>query len=117
MSQGVIRSLKGYSMGLSGWKLIEAIEKNKPLAEFSILHAIQILDIAWCKVTAQTVGNCFAKAEISKEKLAEALLDTDNPFKDLQDWLDKLADRCPKFFPEGATKNNILSVDDSVYQH
>ena len=47
MSQGVLRSLKGYSMGLSGWKLIEAIEKNKPLAEFSILHAIQILDIAW----------------------------------------------------------------------
>ena len=33
-------------MGLSGWKLIEAIEKNKPLAEFSILDAIQILDVA-----------------------------------------------------------------------
>lgn len=45
------------------------------------------------------------------------MLDTDNPFKDLQDWLDKLADRSPKFFPEGATTNNILSVDDSVYQH
>ena len=49
-------------------KLIEAIEKKKSLPEFSILDAMQMLDIAWGKVTTKTVGNCFEKAGISKEK-------------------------------------------------
>ena len=40
MDQGVIRSLKAYYKSLSFPKLIEAIEKNKPLPEFSILDAM-----------------------------------------------------------------------------
>ena len=72
-------------------KLIEAIEKKKALPEFSILDVMQILDLAWGKVTSKTVVNCFEKAGISKEKQSEALLDADDPFKDLQEQLDKLA--------------------------
>ena len=51
-------------------KLIEAIEKKKPLPEFSILDAIQILDVT-------------------------------------------LAVYNRKFFSEGTTANDILSVDNS----
>ena len=75
---------------------------------------MQMLDVAWGKVTTKTVVNCFEKAGISKEKQSEALLDADDPFKDLQEQLDKLAIYNPKFFPEGTTANDIVSVDDSV---
>ena len=42
------------------------------------------------------------------------MLDADDPFKDLQEQLDKLAVYKPEFFPEGITANDIVSVDDSV---
>ena len=94
--------------------LTEAIEKKKPFPEFCILDVMQMLDVAWGKVTTKTIVNCFEKAGISKEKQSEALLDADDPFKDLQEQLDKLAIYNPKFFPEGTTANDIVSVDDSV---
>ena len=42
------------------------------------------------------------------------MLYADNPFQDPQDQLDKLNELAPEFFPEGATDNEIVSVDDSV---
>ena len=95
-------------------KLIEAIEKKKPLPEFSLLDAMQMLDVAWGKVTTKTVVNCFEKARILKEKQSEILLDADDPFKDLQKQPDKLAIYNPKFFVEGTIANDIVSADDSL---
>ena len=69
---------------------------------------MQMLDVAWGKVTTKTVFNCFEKAGISKEKQSEALLDADNPFKDLQEQFDKLSVYNPKLFPEGTTANDIV---------
>ena len=116
MEQGVIRSLKANCKTRSIKKLIEANEKfiKKPLPEFSILDAMQMLDLAWGQVTTKTVVNYFEKARISKEKRSEALLDADYPFKDLQEQLDKLAVYSPELFPEGTTANDIVSVDDSL---
>ena len=91
-------------------KLIEAIEKKKPLPEFSILCAIQMLDVVWGKVTTKTV----VKARISKEKQSEALLDAHDTFKNLPEQSDKLAVYNPKFFAEGTTVNDIVSGDDSL---
>ena len=73
---------------------------------------MQMFDVAWGRVTTKTVVNCFEKAEISKEKQSEALLDADDSFKDPQEKLDMLAVYNPKFFPEGTTANDIISVDD-----
>ena len=42
---------------------------------------MQILEVAWGKVTTKTVVNCFEKAGISKEKQSEALLDAEDPLK------------------------------------
>ena len=103
MDQDVIRSLKVQYKTISIKKLIEAIDKKKPLPEFSILDAIQMLDVALGKVTTKTVVNCFEKAGISKEKQSEDLIDADDPFKDLQEQLDKFVVYNSKFFPEGAT--------------
>ena len=110
MDQGVIRSLKAYYKSLSVRKLIEAIERNKPLPEFSILDAMRMLDVEWGKVTKETVVNCFAKAGISKEKQVES----STRIKDLQEQLDKLAVHAPEFFLEGTTAADVVSADDSV---
>ena len=50
---------------------IEAIEKKKPLPEFSIPDAMQMLDVAWGKATTKTVVNCLEKAGISIENNLE----------------------------------------------
>ena len=57
IDQGVIRSLKAYYKTMSIKKSIEAIRKKKTLPEFSILDAMQILDVTWGKVTTKTVVN------------------------------------------------------------
>ena len=62
----------------------------------------------------KTVINCFAKAGISKEKQVESLSEADDPFKDLQEQLDKLALHAPEFFSEGTTAADVVSADDSV---
>ena len=59
MDQGIIQSLKAHYKMMSIKKLIEAIKKKKPLPEFSILDAMQMLDLAWGKVTTKTVVSCF----------------------------------------------------------
>ena len=114
MDQGIIRSLKANYNTISIKKLIEAIEKEKPFPEFFIVNAMQMLDVSWGKVKTKTVVKCFEKAGISKEKQSKALLDAYDPFKDLQEQLDKLAVYNPKFFPEETTVNDIASVDDSI---
>ena len=38
-----------------------------------------MLDNAWGKVKAETIRNCFTKAEISKKKQADSLVDADDP--------------------------------------
>ena len=42
------------------------------------------------------------------------MLDAGDPFKDLQEQLDKLAVYNLEFFPEGTAANDIVSVDDSL---
>ena len=49
MDQGVIRSLKAHYKTMSIKTLIDAIEKKKPLPEFSILDAMQMLGVTWGK--------------------------------------------------------------------
>ena len=62
MDQGIIRSLKSHYKMMSIKKLVEAIEKKKPFPEFSILDDMQMLDVAWGKVSSKTFVNCFEKA-------------------------------------------------------
>ena len=85
MDHSVIRSLKAHYRALSVQKLIDSIEKKKPLSEFSILDPMQMLDVAWGKVKTETICSCFAKGGISEKKCADTLLDADDSFKDLKD--------------------------------
>ena len=49
-----------------------------------------------------------------KRKSIWSLVYADDRFRDLQEQLYKLPVYKPKFFPEGTTANDIISVDDSL---
>ena len=77
VDQGVIRSLKAYYKSLSVRKLIEAIEKNKPLPEFSILDAVRMLDVAWEKLQKKrllTASQKLVFQKKSKSNLCQRLM-------------------------------------------
>ena len=67
MNQGVIWSLKAHYKTMSMKKLIQAIEKKKPLPEFFILDAKQMLEVAWGKVRTKTIVNCFENLKFQKK--------------------------------------------------
>ena len=71
MDQGVIRSLKAHYKTMSIKKLIEAIEKKKPLPEFSVLDAMQMLDLAWGKVKPKLLLTVLKKLEFQKKSNLE----------------------------------------------
>ena len=48
-----------------------------------------MFDLAWQKVKTSTIINCFAKAVISKDQQKSAQSDDDNPFRDLQNQIEK----------------------------
>ena len=110
MDQGVIRSLKAYYKSLAMQRLVAAIDKGKYLPVFSILDAMKMLDLAWQKVKNSTIINYFAKAGISKEQQKSAQLDDDDPFKDLQNQIEKFGD----FYPPGTTAEVVISADENV---
>ena len=57
---------------------------------------MKMLDLAWQKAKISTIVNCFSKAGISKEQHKSALLD-DDPFKDLQEQIEKLGTSAPDY--------------------
>ena len=51
-----------------------------------------MLDLAWQKVKIFTIVNCSAKSGISKDQQKSAQSDVDDPFRDLQNQIEKLGD-------------------------
>ena len=59
---------------------------------------------------ASTNVNCFAKAGISKDQQKSSQSDDDNPFKELQNQIEKLCD----FYPSGTTAEHVILADENV---
>ena len=57
-----------------------------------------------------TIVNCFAKAGISKDQQKSAQPDDDDPFRDLQNQIEKLGE----FYPPGTTAEDVVSADENV---
>ena len=69
-----------------------------------------MLNLAWQKVKNFNIVNCFAKAAISKDQQESAQSDDDDPFRDLQNQIEKLGE----FYPPGTTADDVLSADENV---
>ena len=75
---------------------------------------MQMIDVAWGKVTTKTVINCFEKSRISKEKQSEALLDADDPFKIFRNNWISLPYITPSSSQKEPPSNDIVAVVDSL---
>ena len=54
--------------------------------------------------------NCFAKTGISKDQQKSAQSDDNDPFRDLQNQIEKLGE----FYPPGTTAEDVVSADVSM---
>ena len=61
-------------------------------------------------MNASTIDNCLAKAGISKDQQKSAQSDDDDPFRDLQNQIEKLGE----FYPPGTTAEDVVSANENV---
>ena len=90
MDQGVIRSLKAQYRKKVVRLCIKGVESNKPYPKISILQAMKHLVSSWNAVSKETVVTCLKKSNISQSNQPAAVDDDDDPFKSLQEDLEKL---------------------------
>ena len=80
-----LRSLKAKYQPLVIRKIIRAVDKEKKLAQTSMLEAMMMLNKTCGEVTEQTIGHCFWKLETLLEAQEGAINDHDDPFRGLVD--------------------------------
>ena len=112
--QGVIRSLKAKHRINVVRKIIRSLEKNKTLPKISLLHGRQMLVSAWNAFTTETIVNCFRKVGIYVENQVAAIVEEDDPFKDLQDGIDALRNVHPDHILEDINAASLVHVDAEV---
>ena len=66
------------------------------------------------KLQKKRLLTALKKLVFQKKSKVESLSEADDPLKDLQEQLDKLAVHAPEFFLEGTTAAVVVSADDSV---
>ncbi|XP_037783522.1 tigger transposable element-derived protein 6-like [Penaeus monodon] len=114
MDQGVIRSLKAYYRGKVVRLISRALEEKKPCPKISILQGMKLLADSWELVSKETNVNCFRKADITPDGQQAANDDSDDPFKDLQESLNKLRKAESSMVPNDVTATALVSLDDDV---
>ena len=90
MDKGVIQSFKAHYRKKVVRLCTKAVESNKPLSKISTLQVMKHLVSSWNAVSKETIVNCFKKSNISQSNQQAAVNDDDDPFKSLQEDLEKL---------------------------
>ena len=75
---------------------------------------MKILVFSWEAVSAQTIVNCFRKANITLEAQNTAITDADDPFSDLKESPQQLHNIDPDMVPEGVTPKSLIDTDNEV---
>ena len=118
MDHGTIRSLKVKYRENVVWKIIQSVEKKKTLSKISLLWGMQMLVSAWDALSTQTIVDCFWKSAISTESQKTAIVEDDNPFRELQDKIDDLHSVQPNLIDAttfgGLWCNTFANVDVEV---
>ena len=73
-----------------------------------------MLVAAWNAFTTETIVNCFRKDGISAGNQDAAIVEEDDPFKDLQDEIDALRNGQPDFILEDINAASLVDVDAEV---
>ena len=114
MDQGVIRCFKAYYRKRLVKLILRILDSNKPLPKVSLLTALQLLVSAWNEVSQTTIVNCFKKTKISEKDQTIAISDEDDPFKEINENLNKLQKKEPSLVPENMTAEDFATTDDAV---
>ena len=99
MDQGVIKCLKAFYGRRLVNSMIKRLEQVQDLAKISILRALQLLVASWNDVTKTNIINCFEKARISAKDQVNDAVDSDDPFKELENDLTELRKIDPTLVP------------------
>ena len=75
---------------------------------------MKILADSWEVVTKQTIINCFRKAGITPAVQQDAIADSEDPFKDLQESLNDLRKADSTMVPDDVRATALVSLDDDV---
>ena len=114
MDQGVIKCLKAFYRRRLINLMIKPLEQGQDLPKISIVRALQLLVASWNDVTKTTIVNCFGKANISAKDQVNAAEDSDDPFKELENYLTELRKIDPTLVPQDLTAQEIDDVDINV---
>ena len=102
---------------ISTWLL--PANKEKIMAAFSsgtinLLDALIMLEQLWPALLETTIINYFKNAGTSKESQYELIKDTDDPFAQLAEVLDKLRSLDPDLAPDDLTVETFIALDEKV---
>ena len=114
MDQGVIKCLKAHYRRRLVRLMIQRLDQGQDLPKISILLALQLLVASWNNVGKATIVNCFRKAKISAENQVDALEDSDDPFKALQENLTELRQSNPDLVPDELSATDVVDIDASL---
>ena len=114
MDQGVIKCLKAHYRRRLVRLMIQRLDQGQDLPKISIFLALQLLVASWNNVGKATIVNCFRKAKISAENQVDALEDSNDPFKALQENLTELRQSNPDLVPDELSVALIIDIDSSL---
>ena len=114
MDQGVIKCFKAHYRRHLVRLMIQRLDQGQDLPKISVLLALQLLAASWNNVGKATIVNCFRKAKISAENQVDALEDSDDPFKALQENLTELRQSNPDLVPDELSAADVVDIDSSL---
>ena len=114
MEQGVIRGLKAHYRKKVVRLCVKAVESNKPLTKISILQATKHLVSSWNAVSKETIVNCFKKSNISQSNQQAAVSVDGDPFKRLQEDLEKLHELGNGAIQPNLSAESFVDLDSEV---
>ena len=111
MDQGVILLLKAKYRTEMTHKYINAIDCKKEFPSITILDAVIMLEQWWSTLPDITIVNCFRKVAISRKSQQNWTQDTDDPFTQLAEILDKLRVPDHKLIPNGLNSETLITTE------
>ena len=93
---------------------IKAVESNKRLPKISILQAFKNLVSSWNAVSKETIVNCNKKSNISQSSQQAAVSNDDDPFKSLQEDLEKLPELDNDAIQSNLSAESFADLDSEV---
>ena len=108
--QGIIQNLKVHYRHMLLQKMVFAVD-NKEQFSVNVLEALRILKSAWCKVTPQTIVNCFRHAGFLVPNVDEEFeIEVREGGSDSGIQKEEIL----RILPQGVTFADYLSVDDGI---